>query len=36
MSTYLNLTFPGFSLNWDASGVFLKAGKLERFWTVSR
>jgi len=33
-TTYLNLTFPGFSLVWEASGVFLKVGKAERYFAA--
>jgi hypothetical protein len=29
-TTYFNMTFPGISVGWEASGVFLKVGKTER------
>lgn len=35
-TAYLNFTIPGFSLIWEASGVFLRAWKQERYFAASR
>jgi hypothetical protein len=33
-TTCLNFTIPDFSLVWGASGVFLKVGKVERYFAA--
>ena len=33
MPTYINFTAFGLSLIWDAAGLYLRAGKAERFWS---
>lgn len=36
MPTYFNLTAFGAALVWEASGVFLKVGKYERYFPSTR